>query len=309
MSLAASATPEETAAWLKLTKTSGLHETAVRSLLAEFGLPATILAQGVNALARVVGHEAALKLKTAPDSDQDAVTLATRAWLAREQRYVLTIADPGYPKQLLEAPAAPFMLFANGRLDGLALPRVALVAPQDATGGAIETGAAFASALAARGVALAVEFGSPFSKAVIEAVLPVKGADLVAVLTDGPHQITPAAQVDLARQVAIAHTLISALAPGEVLSADERRQPNALLIGLCVAILVIEAPLRSRPLATARLAGEAGRDVMAVPGSIHSPLARGCHRLIREGARLVDSIDDVVEEIQRFATKQAPTAR
>lgn len=308
MSSPGTATPDEISAWLRLTRAEGIDRATLHLLLSEFGLPDAILSQGVSAIARFTGHNAAARLKSASTADQEAIALATETWLLRGERSVLSIADNAYPGQLLEAPDAPFMLFADGRIDRLSARRVALSAPTDASHAGIETGAAFARALAARGIPLAVEFGSLFAKAVIEAVLSVKGADIVAILSDGPNQITPADQLEVAREVAKESTLVSDLAPGESRSPLQKRHPSALLVGLCAGVLIIEAPLHSRPYATARLAAEAGRDVMALPGSIHSPLARGCHRLIREGARLVDSIEDVVEEIQRSPPKQAPTS-
>jgi DNA processing protein len=302
------ATPEEISAWLRVTRAEGIDRATLRLLLAEFGLPEAILSQSVNAIARFTGRDAASRLKSHFTTAQEEIANATMDWIARGQRSVLTIADNAYPSQLLEAPDAPFMLFADGTIDRLSVRRVALSAPIDASSAGIETGASFARALAARGVPLAVEFGSLFSKAVIEAVQGVKGGDMVAVLADGPSQISPADQVEVARTVAKENTLLSALAPGEFRLPAQSRHPSALLVGLCAGVLVIEAPLNSRPFATAKLAAEVGRDVMAIPGSIHSPLARGCHRLIRDGARLVESVEDILEEIQRTPSKQAPTA-
>ncbi len=301
-----SATPEEVAAWLRLTRAAGIDEAAIRLLLGEIGLPSLILASSHAALARRVGTHCASALKD-EESVADLID-ATAKWLAQGGRYVVSIADGAYPPQLLAAPAPPFVLFASGRIDTLGAQRLAIVAPKNASAAAIDTATRFAAELARRGVALVTEFGSPYAESLIKAVLAIKGADLIALLPRGPDRIAPASQVDLARRLAKEHTLLAQHAPGEAEKVESRLQPGSLLIGMACALLVVEAPLRSPVLATARLAAEAGREVLAIPGSIHSPLAKGCHKLIREGAKLVDSIDDIVEEIQRLPPVQAHTS-
>ncbi len=285
----------EVVAWLKLTRSSDLSEAALRTLLKQFGLPEAVLAQPISALSEHVGREAARAVRSDPSSELQAVIETTSLWLEKSGRKVVTLADDGYPPLLLHQGAAPAMLFTDGPAS-LMRPRLALLAPDAASKDAIDTGVAFARELSASGIALLVHFGSPFCAAVLHAVLRLPHADVMAVLDFGPDRISPAAHVALARKVADKGVLVSEFAPGERPALSKSRSARLLMAALPNAVLVFEAGLGSAVLATAQQAGVWGKDVFAIPGSIHAPLARGCHRLIRDGARLVESVHDILEE-------------
>jgi DNA processing protein len=288
----------EVIAWLRLTRSAGLNEAELRGLLKTFGLPDSILAQPTREIARLIGHERALRLASDPSSTLETVMQATAAWLERSGRAVLTLADTRYPPQLLHDEAAPPMLFTDGPVERLSMPRLALLAPAAATREAVASGVAFARTLTERGIRLLVHFGSEFSAAIVNALADVEKADVVAVLDQGPDRITPARFLPEARRLAERGVLVSEYAPGEALADSDTSAKAArlLMASLPVAVLVFEAGIGSTTLATARQAGVWGKDLFALPGSIHAPLARGCHRLIRDGARLVESVEDVLEE-------------
>ena len=285
----------EVVAWLTLTRSSDLSEVALRTLLTEFGLPEAVLAQSISNLSRHISREQARALRTDPSSELQAVIDTTAQWLLKSGRRVVTLADDEYPPLLLHDGAAPAMLFADGPAS-LSCPRLALLAPEAAGKEAIDTAVAFARELSAAGIGLLLNFGSSFSAAVLNAVVVLPEANVMAVLDSGPDRISPAAHIDLARKIAEKGALVTEFAPGERAPASTSRTPRLLMAGLPSAVLVFEAGLASAVLATAQQAGVWGKDLFALPGSIHSPLARGCHRLIRDGARLVESVHDVIEE-------------
>jgi DNA processing protein len=285
----------EVVAWLKLTRSSDLSEAALRTLLSEFGLPEAVLEQSISALSRHITRDQARALRTDPSSELQGVIDTTALWLSRSGRKVVTLADDGYPPLLLHDGAAPAMLFTDGPAS-LTCPRLALLGPDAASKEAIDTAVAFARELSASGIALLLNFGSSFSAAVLNALLALPQANLLAVLDAGPDRVSRASHIDLARKVAEKGALVTEFAPGERPALGQSRSPRLLMAGLPSAVLVFEAGLGSALLATAQQAGMWGRDLFAVPGSIHSPLARGCHRLIRDGARLVENVHDILEE-------------
>ncbi len=285
----------EVVAWLQLTRSSDLSEAALRTLLKQFGLPEAVLAQPISVLSQHIGREAARAIRANPSSELQQVIDITSAWLQKSGRHVVTLADPGYPPLLLHEGAAPAMLFSDGPAR-LTRPRLALLAPEGASRDALDTAVAFARELSASGIGLLVNFGSPFSAAVLDALLLLPDADVMAVLDSGPDRISPAGYIDLARRVAHKGALVTEFAPGERPALSQSRGARLLMAGLPSAVLVFEAGLGSGVLASAQQAGVWGKDVFALPGSIHAPLARGCHRLIRDGARLVESVHDILEE-------------
>lgn len=285
----------EVVAWLKLTRSSDLSEAALRILLSEFGLPEAVLEQSISSLARHITRDQARALKTDPSSELQGVIDTTALWLARSGRQVVTLADESYPPLLLHQGAAPAMLFTDGPAS-LSCPRLALLAPEVAGKEAIDTALAFARDLSAAGIALLLNFGSSFCAALLNALLSIPNANVMAVLDSGPDRVSPASHLDLAREVAEKGALVTEFAPGERPPLGQPRTPRLLMAGLPSAVLVFEAGLGSAVLATAQQAGVWGKDLFAVPGSIHSPLARGCHRLIRDGARLAENVHDILEE-------------
>jgi DNA processing protein len=303
--------PDELAAWLSLSRTPGLEQGQLLALLREFGLPEQVLSQSRNRLSEIVGREVANAIKAAADPASLAILLATRSWLAQPNRSVLSLADRAYPPLLLHQEAAPALLFVDGDASLLRGPWLALIAPAGASRGAIDTAVAFSRALLDAGIALLSPFGTPFSHAVLSAALSqphsTECCRFAAVLEHGPERIAPAHHLQLAREVAARGALVSDFAPGEHPPRGDARQAHGLLAALPAAVLVVEAGIYSREYQTARLAGVLGREIFAIPGSIHAPLARGCHRLIKDGARLVERVEDIIEEAGQKLRERALT--
>ena len=266
------------------------------ALLRTFGLPEQVLSQSRGALSAVVGRDLASLLKDPLEPELAKVIKATENWLLHPSRTVLSLADRSYPQLLLHQEAAPALLFVDGNAATLSGPWLAMLAPGGASRAAIDTAVAFSRSLLEAGIGLLTAFGTGFSHAVLSDALTQPGCSVAAVLDHGPERIRPANHVGLARLLAAQGALVSAFAPGEASQKTDSKGPQALLAALPQAVLVFEAGLHSREYQTARLAGVLGRDVFAIPGSIHAPLARGCHRLIRDGARLVERVEDIIEE-------------
>jgi len=222
---------------------------------------------------------------------------STATWLARDDAHLLTPADAGYPALLREIPSPPPQLFVRGNVDALSLPQLAIVGSRNATPSGAETAQSFASHLAGRGFCITSGLAEGIDAAAHRGALAARGRT-VAVCGTGPDIVYPRQHAALAEEIiASGGAIVSEFAPGTpVLRANFPRR-NRLISGLAVGTLVVEASLRSGALITARHAMEQGREVFAIPGSIHNPVARGCHRLIRNGAKLVETAADIVDEL------------
>ena len=229
----------------------------------------------------------------AGDRPDPAGLVRDLAWLAGPNRLLLTAEDPRYPAQLAAVPGMPAALFIEGDPACLSRPQVAIVGSRAATAAGRETAFDFASRLAARGFAITSGLAAGIDAAAHRGALAAGGIT-VAVCGTGLDRVYPAEHRELAASIADRGALVSEFATGTPPAACNFPRRNRLMSGLSRGVLVIEAAARSGSLITARLAGEQGRDVMAVPGSIHNPLARGCHRLIKDGAALVETVDDVL---------------
>jgi DNA processing protein len=205
----------------------------------------------------------------------------------------LTPADPRYPVQLAAVPGCPSPLYVRGDPGVLALPQLAIVGSRAATSAGKETAFEFASVLAAAGLAITSGLAIGIDAAAHRGALAAGGVT-IAVCGTGLDRVYPPGHMQLAGVIAERGALVSEFAPGMPPLAENFPQRNRLMSGLSLGVLVIEAAARSGSLITARHAGEQGREVLAVPGSIHNPLARGCHRLIKDGAALVETPDDVL---------------
>jgi DNA processing protein len=205
----------------------------------------------------------------------------------------LTPEDPRYPAQLAAVPGCPEVLYVAGDPAVLSLPQVAIVGSRAATAAGRETAFEFAAALAGAGLAITSGLAIGIDAAAHRGALAAGGVT-IAVCGTGLDRVYPAEHASLAAAIAARGALVSEFPPGMPPLAENFPQRNRLMSGLSRGVLVIEAAARSGSLITARLAGEQGRDVMAVPGSIHNALARGCHRLIKDGAALVETADDVL---------------
>ncbi|WP_258002392.1 DNA-processing protein DprA [Burkholderia sp. WAC0059] len=299
-------TDGELAAWLRLSTARGLKPAALRMLLAAFGLPAGVLGQTFAALA-VAGGEAAARAVLAPPAPDFPQRLAAlRVWLALPGNAVVTLADPTYPPRLLTMPDPPPLLYIRGRPDRLHARAIAVVGSRNATPQGLEDARRFARAFSDAGIAVVSGLALGVDGAAHLGALEGPGGT-VAVIGTGADLVYPAAHHALAARIAGHGAIVSEWPLGTPARAAHFPQRNRLIAGLVEGVLVVEAAARSGSLITARLANEMGRDVFALPGSIHAPLARGCHRLLRQGALLVETPGDVLEELGIVvAEKPAP---
>jgi len=266
-----------------------------RSLLAAFGLPGNIFAQPRGHLAGVVGHEAADALLREPDP---AALEAALAWADEEGNHILTLADAAYPRALLEIADPPTVLYVKGNPDLFARPALAMVGSRAPTTQGEANAEAFASSLGAAGLVIISGLAQGIDAAAHRGALAVEDGNTIAVIGTGIDRVYPARNAALAREIAAKGAILSEFPLGMPPTRWNFPRRNRLIAGLSLGVLVVEATQESGSLITARLAAEAGREVFAIPGSIHSPQARGCHRLIREGAKLVETAEDVFEELR-----------
>ena len=297
------------ASWLQLTLTPGLGAAAIRGLLAQFGLPENIFAAPRAQLERIVGPAAAALLRS--DETAAAVGNALR-WAEAPCHAVVTLADAEYPKLLLEIADPPPLLYAIGRLELLARPALAMVGSRNATAQGMRNAEQFAAAFSAAGLTIVSGLAMGIDAAAHAGGLAGEGST-VAVLGTGVDVTYPRQNAPLAARIAESGLLLSEFALGSAGAAHHFPRRNRLISGLAQGCLVVEAAVASGSLITARAAAEQGREVFAIPGSIHSPLCKGCHALIKQGAKLVESAEDVLAELTAFrrtatASTRAPSA-
>jgi DNA processing protein len=229
-----------------------------------------------------------------------------RAWLREPDHELLAWDDPDYPKSLLETGDGPPALFFMGRRDLLARPALAIVGSRNATAQGCENARNFAEALSRAGLTIISGLALGVDAAAHEGALRGPGSTIACIGT-GPDRVYPARHRELAHVIALSGAIVSEFPPGTPPLRQNFPRRNRLISGLARGVLVVEATLQSGSLITARLAGDQGREVFAIPGSIHSPLAKGCHRLIREGAKLVETAQDVLDELKIPGLAVAPT--
>jgi len=300
------ATYPELAAWLRLSFAPGLKPAALRLLLSAFGLPEAIFGQTQEALAAVAGDAAARAALAPAGPEFDAQLDAVIAWREQPGNQVVTLDDPAYPPALLTMPDPPPLLYIKGRLDLLHNRAVALVGSRSATPQGVEDAERFARELSAAGVTVVSGLALGIDGAAHRGGLEGIGGT-VAVIGTGADLVYPAAHHALARQIAVQGAILSEWPLGTPARAANFPQRNRLIAGLVSGVVIVEAAMRSGSLITARLANEMGRDIFALPGSIHAPLSRGCHRIIKQGAKLVETSDEVLEELG-FARRPVASA-
>ena len=227
------------------------------------------------------------------------------AWLSQPGHHLLGRDDPRYPPLLRQAPDAPLALFVDGDPELLWRPAVAVVGSRGASAGGCDNARRFASALCRAGVCVISGLAAGIDAAAHQAALATPGGLTIAVLGTGPDLAYPPRHAGLRERIAGCGAVVSEYPPGTTGRAWHFPARNRIIAGLSLGTLVVEAALRSGALITARLAAEAGREVFAIPGSIHQPQARGCHRLIRDGAQLVEGPDEVLAGIAPLAAHLA----
>jgi DNA processing protein len=296
---------DERAAWLRLVTARGLKPQALHKLLGTFGLPQNVLAQPFAALASAAGTEAARATLAPPAEDFAAHLDALETWCATPGNTLLTLADPAYPPRLFSTPDPPPLLYVQGRVPLLHERSIAVVGSRSATPQALEDAARFARAFAASGVAVVSGLALGVDGAAHRGALDEAGAT-VAVVGTGIDLVYPPAHRALAAQIAERGAIVSEWPLGTPARSANFPQRNRVIAALVEGVLVVEAAMRSGSLITARLANEMGRDVFALPGSIHAPLTRGCHQLIKQGAQLVETPEEVLESLGSLAPAPRP---
>jgi len=286
-------TDHSLAAWLRCTLVPGIGGHALRKLLAEFGSPENVTGAGRAALARVIGDSLADRFLN--ESDDDAVAQSL-AWAEASAHSIVTLEDAAYPRQLLETPDPPLLLYVRGDAALLARPALAIVGSRNATPQGLQNAERFASALSDAGVTVVSGLALGVDAAAHRGALSGRGST-VAVLGTGIDVEYPARNRELYADIAAGGVIVSEFPLGTPPLAPNFPRRNRIISGLARGVLVVEAAISSGSLITARLAAEQGRDVFAIPGSIHSPQSKGCHALIKQGAKLVESVQDVLEEL------------
>lgn len=284
------------ASWLQLTLTPGLGAAALRAMLRHFGLPQAILQAPRSQLGRFAPADALRALDSAEVQQALARSLE---WAAAPGHAVITLADEAYPRALLEIPDPPPLLYAAGRTELLSRPALAIVGSRNASAQGESNAESFARALSEAGLTIVSGLALGIDAAAHRGGLAGMGAT-IAVLGCGIDVVYPRRNAALAAEIARRGLVLSELAPGTAPAAQNFPRRNRLISGLAQGCLVVEAALASGSLITARAAADQGREVFALPGSIHSPLSKGCHALIKSGAKLVESAEDILAELVAF---------
>ena len=323
----------ELAAWLRLSLTPGVGNLNGRKLLATFGLPQAIFEQPASALRQIVSPAMASALQTIP-ADFEAQLQTTLDWLqpstgAENNRFVITLGDARYPATLLNIEDPPLMLYLHGKLELIAqtapkaaanlnlyaAPKpardgIAIVGSRNATPQGLANAHAFAKAFSEAGLVvvsgLALGIDGAAHEGALEACAenpqrdatkPMLGGT-IAVIGTGLDRVYPKKHLALAHRIVQNGMLVSEFPLGTPPLPPNFPKRNRIISALSLGTLVVEAAVKSGSLITARMASEQGREVFAIPGSIHSPQSRGCHALIKQGAKLVESAQDVLEELR-----------
>ncbi|MEA3121098.1 MAG: processing protein [Paraburkholderia sp.] len=302
-------TNAQLSAWLALAGASGLTPAALRALLDAFGAAQAVRAQSFDALAAIAGEQAARAVLAPPGARFDESVARLAAWCSETGNTLVALDDPTYPPTLRTMHDPPPLLYVKGRLELLHAPGVAIVGSRNATPQGLEDAEHFARSLADAGLTIVSGLALGIDGAAHRGALDARGGT-VAVIGTGADIVYPAGHRALAHALAARGAIVSEWPLGTPARREHFPQRNRLIAGLARGVLIVEAALRSGSLITARLANEMGREVFAVPGSIHAPLSRGCHQLIKEGAKLTETPEDIFEEFGTVAPapRSAPSA-
>ncbi len=302
------------AAWVRLAGTPGVGRETARKLLAAFGLPENIFSASRRSLCEVVSERIAASLAAEPSNELHGLIERTLEWMAQPGNSMVTLADADYPPLLLNIPDPPLLFYAKGNCALLHALSVAIVGSRNATAQGVQNAEKFAASLSTAGLHTVSGMALGIDGAAHRGSLQMftgghGGGSTVAVIGTGIDIVYPARHRELAHAIAEHGCIVSEYALGTPALAANFPRRNRIISGLARGTLVVEAAVHSGSLITARTAIEQGREVFAIPGSIHSPLAKGCHQLIRQGAKLVESAQDILEELTPFlAHAPAPAA-
>lgn len=282
------------ACWLALHRVPGLGPVTLAKLIEQYGRPETIL----NNSGQLQGlSQAVLEGIRKPDWDKVDTDLA---WLEGDNRYLIAIDDPRYPPLLKEITDPPLLLYVQGDPALLSEWQLAIVGSRNPSASGKRTAQDFAYYLAAGGLAVTSGLAAGIDGAAHKGALAAAGKT-IAVVATGLDRVYPAQHRDLAHLIVEQGAIVSEFPLGTSPRAEFFPRRNRIISGLSLGTLVVEAALKSGSLITARMAMEQAREVFAIPGSIHNPLSRGCHRLIRDGAKLVETAEDIIEELGALA--------
>lgn len=286
--------PQDCVYWLRMHEIQGLGRQTTYQLLKAFGSAEAIFAASHANLRKVVSDDIANQIKAETVSDQIKITLE---WLAEPNNHLITLADEDYPRLLLETPDPPPILFAKGQLSCLQQPSIAIVGSKNPTAQGEKNAHDFAMLLAEFGFTIVSGLAIGIDAAAHRGALASNGKT-IAVVGTGLDIVYPAKHRELAHEIIKQGLLISEFSLGTPSLPQNFVQRNRVISGLSMGCLVVEASLQSGSLITAKFATEQDRDVFAIPGSIHSPQSKGCHQLIKQGAKLVDAVQDIVHELK-----------
>lgn len=294
---------EQLRCWLALAQTPGVGPQGFRELLAHFPDLTQLFQEKPQSLEALGLQRKTLSALRNPDWQRVENSLK---WQQESPfNTILTLYDPRYPALLKEIPSPPPVLFVQGQVDTLARPQLAMVGSRNPTASGLGSAFDFAKALGQLGLAITSGLALGIDGAAHQGALAGKGIT-IGIAGTGPDRIYPAKHKKLAENIVTSGAIMSEFPPGTPVRAQHFPRRNRIIAGLSLGTLVVEAAMNSGSLITARYALEHGREVLAIPGSIHNPLARGCNALIREGAKLVESIEDVLEALNLLTPTSPP---
>jgi DNA processing protein len=291
--LPALATTDTLSSWLALYHAPGVGAVTFNQLLEKCITPGELLQTGTEQLRKLGLKQASIDALRHPNEEAVAHDLE---WHSQPGNRIMCSQDPDYPELLRQIPAPPPLLYVHGDTRILGEPQLAMVGSRNPSASGQRTATEFAQHLSAAGLIITSGLALGIDAASHQGALDT-GSPTIAVMGTGLDRVYPARNRDLARQIAEQGALVSEFPVGTPPLAENFPRRNRIISGLSLGTLVVEAALRSGSLISARNAGEQGREVFAIPGSIHNPLARGCHHLIRQGAKLVETAQDVIDEL------------
>jgi DNA processing protein len=295
---------DEVRLWLRFTMITKVGPSKQIALLTRFKTPEAVFAATKAELAEVLSTPA---LNAWLDGlDIEETIQQTLAWQEEEGNTLLCLGDAAYPPRFLDLPDAPTLLYVKGRLDLLNVPALSIVGSRNATPLGLDNAEQFARSFSEVGLTIVSGLAAGIDAAAHRGGLAA-ASSTIAVVGTGLDRVYPASNRELAHQIASEGVIISELALGSPPKADHFPRRNRMIAALGLGCLVVEATVGSGSLITAKQAADIGREVLAIPGSIHSPLARGCHQLIKQGAKLVESAEDVLSELAWVNAVQAPS--
>lgn len=280
--------------WLALVRTTGLGWATLDAMLAEYGTPEALFTLKSRDFKSFALAEPVVEQLQHPDWQRIDADLE---WMQQSRAELVTAQDARYPALLKTIPTPPIALFARGNAELLTDHQLAIVGSRNPTRAGREIARDFSRTLATSGLVITSGLAMGIDAEAHAGALSAPNGATIAVVGTGLDRLYPAKNRDIAERIIAEGLMISEFPPGTPPKAENFPRRNRIISGLSLGTLVVEAAWRSGSLITARLASEQGREIFAIPGSIHNPLARGCHRLIREGAKLVESAQDVLEEL------------